>query len=341
MLRHAPSAMVSAHSKNRQYFRDLPLGRRVAAHGKGEVLFFLIQGFGASLLSRKDFQRGLGGVAADTGAGEQALAQGVLGAVHGENMEGNAQPFGQCAGGLAWSRRKVGGVEDDSQTGLHHLFGQRQQAGVGLFAGLRAIAPGEEPIFAALREEALAFDVGTDADQACALGQDEGSVALAAARIAVGDEKLRLAGLGVALGQIDVACITGSGLHDLLRRAAEGDAKQGDFGAHHGAVSLVEAQQGQPRIVAAVFQITVEQAAGMGWQAAVFQVHEQEGQLAHHVDPAEAVVEFDGVEDDDGIVHQGHIAKVHVAVQLAHETFPLASGKDGRKARIGALGPQA
>ena len=65
---------------------------------------------------------------------------------------------------------------------------------------------------------------------------------------------------------------------------------------------------------------------------AVFQIHGEERDLAGDIDPAQVIVEFNAVEDDDGVVQQDHIPQMHIAVAFAHVTVPFAGDEIGRRA---------
>ena len=59
--------------------------------------------------------------------------------------------------------------------------------------------------------------------------------------------------------------------------------------------------------------------------AAIREIHHDEGDFAHHVDPAHRVVELDAVEDDELAVDTRNVAEVQVAVALAHEALLAAA----------------
>jgi hypothetical protein len=59
----------------------------------------------------------------------------------------------------------------------------------------------------------------------------------------------------------------------------------------------------------------------VGGQAAVIEVHGQEGDVAEHVRPAHALVELDPVENKHALIDERHVAKVHIAMALADPTL--------------------
>src|SRR3990167_5531277 len=105
------------------------------------------------------------------------------------------------------------------------------------------------------------------------------------------------------------------------------EAEQADFAAHHGAVGLVEIQQFQRGVVAGAFQPGADKTAGERLEAAVFQVHGEEGGVRSDVDQAEGFVEFDAVEQHDLTVEQGDVAQMNIAMAFTDEAFGLASGQ--------------
>ena len=98
----------------------------------------------------------------------------------------------------------------------------------------------------------------------------------------------------------------------------------GDGGPHERAVDEVVAQHGQAGIIAGALEIAVQQAPREVGSAAVREVHYDEGDLAHHVDPAQARIELDAVEDEHAPAMERHVPEVQIAVALAHETFHAA-----------------
>ena len=74
-------------------------------------------------------------------------------------------------------------------------------------------------------------------------------------------------------------------------------------------------------------------------EAPVFQVHEQEGQIAGDVDPAEGRVELDAVKQGHLAFEQGDIAQVQVAMALPDKTVGTACGQVFPQAFKGALRP--
>ncbi len=98
-----------------------------------------------------------------------------------------------------------------------------------------------------------------------------------------------------------------------------------DLGAHQRAVNEVVAQQRDARIVAAGFEVAVEETPAEIGIAARVQIHGDECDLADGVYPAQFRVELDTVEQgDDGVDHR-HVAEVKITVALAHEAGGFAA----------------
>ena len=128
----------------------------------------------------------------------------------------------------------------------------------------------------------------------------------------------------VILRQLGVAPVT---LHQVgflgLAQVRVAQGEQGDFGPHHGAVRLVQGEQGQAFKITAVFQVGVQHPVRQRRFLAGFQVHKQESQIIHHVDPAERLVELDAVKHRHLIIEHGNVGQVQVAMTFAHQpVFP-------------------
>ncbi len=93
------------------------------------------------------------------------------------------------------------------------------------------------------------------------------------------------------------------------------------LGTHQGPVNQVAAQYRERGIVAACLQITVDEPPGKPGVPVSLQIHEEEGNLACSIDPAQFRIEFDAIEQRDLVIDQRHVTKVKVAMALAHETI--------------------
>ncbi|MCY1425001.1 hypothetical protein D9M71_407790 [compost metagenome] len=116
-------------------------------------------------------------------------------------------------------------------------------------------------------------------------------------------------------------------------------AEQRDLGADQGAVGLVEVQQLQRLVIAGVFQVLADEAPRVAFQAAVFEVHGEEGEVGGDVGEAERFVEFDAVEQHHALVDDRGIAQVDVAVAFADETVRLARLEYRKQALEGGFRP--
>ena len=104
--------------------------------------------------------------------------------------------------------------------------------------------------------------------------------------------------------------------------------KRGHLGAHQGAINLVIRQQRQGRVIARLFQVTVEKTVSVVAPATLLQIHHHERDLADHVDPAQTWTEFDAVENHRLAFDEHDIAQMQVAMTLTHHVrTPLRDGR--------------
>ncbi len=73
-----------------------------------------------------------------------------------------------------------------------------------------------------------------------------------------------------------------------------------------------------------MFQIEADEASSVALQAAIFQVHREEGEVGADIGETERLVEFDAVEQHYPAVDQRGVAQVDVAVAFADEALRLA-----------------
>ena len=92
-----------------------------------------------------------------------------------------------------------------------------------------------------------------------------------------------------------------------------------DLGPHQGTIDAVIAQHAQAGHVAAAFDIGIDEAMRQARQAVGLQVHRHEGEVAHHIRPAQRGAELEAVEHRRAAVMLGHVAEVQIAVAFAHE----------------------
>src|SRR5215471_9400603 len=81
-------------------------------------------------------------------------------------------------------------------------------------------------------------------------------------------------------------------------------------------------------------QITIEHDIGGALQAALGQVHQQEGEVVKHVARRDQRAELDGVEQHRAAVEQGDVAEVQVAVDVANEAASPTLDEKRTNARI-------
>ena len=147
------------------------------------------------------------------------------------------------------------------------------------------------------------------------------------------DDQDRRDRLRETCGQRDVAHRLRTGRLRVRRVGELHGAQVANLRPHQRAVDQVEAQDRDPRVVAAGFEVPVEEAPREVLATAVGEVHRGERGLAHHVDPAQPGVELDAVEEHDFTVDAGGVAEVEIAVALAHEASVATIGDCGRARR--------
>src|SRR3546814_8650844 len=67
-----------------------------------------------------------------------------------------------------------------------------------------------------------------------------------------------------------------------------------------------------------LLQVAVQHQVGEGPEAAMVEIHQQEGKVVDDVDAGDRVVELDGVEERRTAVEQDHVAQMQVAVAEPH-----------------------
>ena len=268
-----------------------------------------------------------------------AFAQHGFGRIEGQDAPGHAQRFGQRDEGCAPLPADEGGVDQHRLAGLQRIARHLQQAGEHAVAGGLAVDAAGHMGAAGLgrqTEQALALHVGAHAHQAALLDQRLRLAALARAADAHGERQPRLARCGQLGGQLHVAVSLLPRWLALRIVVALAGAQGGHFGAHQGAVHGVVGQAGQGAVVARALQPGVQKTPGQRRLAMGVQVHEQEGDVAGHVDPAQARVELDGVEQARTALQPQQVAQVQVAMAFAHPAFGAAGGHQRRQ--VGAFG---
>ena len=74
-------------------------------------------------------------------------------------------------------------------------------------------------------------------------------------------------------------------------------------------------------------------------EAAVAQVHDKEGQFAHHVNPAQLLVKLDSVKRGDALINDGEITEVQIAMALAYKPLPTTPCQQGLQFLMGLAAP--
>ena len=84
-------------------------------------------------------------------------------------------------------------------------------------------------------------------------------------------------------------------------------------------------------VLALRVEIGVEHGVGVSRQAALAEIHEQEGEIVEHVDRGERIVELDRVEQDGRAVDLDDVAQVQIAVAVAHIASARPRLEQGRE----------
>ena len=191
--------------------------------------------------------------------------------------------------------------------------------------------------------QALALHVRAQADRAATrLGLQPAArgPGLAAARQTVGDDQLRRGRVGDVLRQRQVAPSLGQVFVRFRRAGQLPRADRRHLGAHARPVARKKNPDGVRRHVAAGVGPLAQQHVRQPRLAVVQQVHPAEGHVAGHVDPAQLVVELDGVEGQHLAVDEDEVGQVQVAVAFAHPLLlppPREQGLDGDEALLGPV----
>ena len=72
---------------------------------------------------------------------------------------------------------------------------------------------------------------------------------------------------------------------------------------------------------------------------AVFQIHDEERDIAGDIDPTQGVIELNAVKDDRGIVQQDHVPQMQIPVAFAYKAVALAGDELGAMGGKRALAP--
>jgi hypothetical protein len=100
----------------------------------------------------------------------------------------------------------------------------------------------------------------------------------------------------------------------LGRNIAALDRGRGDMRPHRRAQSHEEGDERQAVLVAGDVEIAVQHEVREAGQAAMHQVHQQEGEVVEHVHGRDRVVELDAVEQDGPVAVEKDVAQVKIAV---------------------------
>ncbi|KFB67290.1 MAG: hypothetical protein CAPSK01_003408 [Candidatus Accumulibacter vicinus] len=96
------------------------------------------------------------------------------------------------------------------------------------------------------------------------------------------------------------------------------------LGPYQRAIDGIEAQYLHRIVITAATEPLIDQPAGQAGLTLIAEVDVGEGDLTGHVDPAQFLTELDAVEDLHLSVDQHQVAKMQVAVTLAHPSGGLA-----------------
>src|SRR6185369_8389357 len=100
-----------------------------------------------------------------------------------------------------------------------------------------------------------------------------------------------------------------------------------DLGPDQGPIDLVEVEQRQATVIAGGLQVAIEQAPPVVRPAALLEVHDQEGDFAEDIDPAQLGGKLDAVEDMQFPIDPGDVAEMQVAVAFADPAGARAADK--------------
>jgi hypothetical protein len=114
------------------------------------------------------------------------------------------------------------------------------------------------------------------------------------------------------------------------------DRGRRDMRADGGAQRHEEGQERQGGLVAAEVEIVVHDEIGFRLQAAVHEVHEEEGEIVEEVDRGDRVIELYAVKEDGPPILEEDVAQVQIAVRPAHEAAEAARVEQGAM-RLGSL----
>src|SRR5690349_14769073 len=234
----------------------------------------------------------------------------------------NGTGFGGRSESLALRAPEEGCVYDHRETAFHDEAAERAEASVRRRGRRAAIDPAAR-CRAGFRQrpesmQPFALDVRAYADRARPFQERLRQGGLAAAREAVSDDQRSPRGRGVASCKAEV----GAKLADEPdffgpRDAVLHGTHQMDLRPNQGPVHQVEAQDLDATMVAGDLQVAVEEAPTEPGMAAVVEVHYQKSDLAHHIDPAEFLVELDAIERHGLAVDHRDIAEMEIAVAFA------------------------
>ena len=168
-------------------------------------------------------------------------------------------------------------------------------------------------------EQAFAFDIGAYADRGQRCHKPFRQPGLARTRQPAHDRER-----WPALGRL-AACQRGivARLRDigdaLVFRLALAAANRRHLGAHQAAIHEIEIEQHGALVIAAAFEIAVEEMRGQLGVVFLREVHDQETDIGEDIGIAQVGIEFDAVERGYPGRQAHEIAEMQVAVAVAHE----------------------
>src|SRR5690554_3681469 len=239
-------------------------------------------------------------------------------AMTADDSDRDAKVVGQFDISVTGALADKGCIHDHRVTGFQGLSRGVIQVLKGASVHLGAVELQRMPLQAEIAVDAFALHVGTHTDHAYGFGQAFAEIALATAADTMHQEYRWLALAAVVSRELQIVT---AGVQIRLQ------SQHGDFGAHHGAVGLVEVQQRQTQIVAGQLQVTVEAAVGPAELLVRLQVHQQERKVRDGIDPAEFQVELNAVEQAQMVMEQIDVGQVKVAVTFTYMPITLALPK--------------
>ncbi len=319
-MRPASGGRAPGSSRSLPASRDgIDVQRRVGVDRDADKIFVRAQCIVVAELPFEHGEIGFRGIVAAGAASLHALAQHGGVGMTVQDRERHAFAVCQAAKRVALARPQERGIDDHRVAGIEHGRGRFTQARIGAprrCRGIDVMRHRRRRVERVQAEKPLALDVRTQANRSRNLQHSLRHMAFARSRQAVGDEQARITRRGQP-----PRCA------DIIRPGAGqtlGAAQPRHQRPHQRPIDGVVAQHSHAGMVAGGFEPAVEKAPRQVAASVRGQVHGQEGDVALHVDPAQAGVELDAVERRDPIAEGDQVVQVQIAMAFAHPAPALA-----------------